>query len=521
MLPPTISRRRWKRALRDTSSYTGADAYRFLLQLACGLESEIAGETEILGQIKQSLARLRSRACREARGAAALDAAPAAGYERDPQRVCGGPGQRNLWLAGAPPAGRHVAPAPLCCWARASWPKPSCPSWTRAKCWCGTAAANAREAMLSRQRAAQTHGRVMLLSTPLRGGSCRLAPRARCGDLHSRGCRSAMPRACAAWRARVARHDGRVLHLGIDSAAGHRVAAASRTLPRCSDLFGLRDTQAGQRDAAAGPRPQGLRRQGAAGPARRCRRLARRQFESWLGRSGCLPGFQLLIHPMTEPDTASGDASLRAGVGAEQPGCRRTARRASRPRSGTGGHRDARRRGARRAAVEHGGQGILHRRDRSRAARRPRRFHRAFAEGPEPRAAARSSCWPRCRARANPRDIAHLCAPMCRSAWPTGAGLRIGTSSPRRAELLPPFFAQALPHARAQHARTLENLRGNVDSRLRRLHEPRGSERHLDGIVLALAGLSRLYRRHQPPNAQGAAAAAMDCCRACPSWCCR
>ena len=34
--------------------FTGADAYRFLLQLACGLESEIAGETEIFGQIKQA-----------------------------------------------------------------------------------------------------------------------------------------------------------------------------------------------------------------------------------------------------------------------------------------------------------------------------------------------------------------------------------------------------------------------------------------------------------------------------------
>jgi Glutamyl-tRNAGlu reductase, N-terminal domain len=38
----------------DSEQYSGADGYRFLLQLACGLESEIAGETEILGQIKQS-----------------------------------------------------------------------------------------------------------------------------------------------------------------------------------------------------------------------------------------------------------------------------------------------------------------------------------------------------------------------------------------------------------------------------------------------------------------------------------
>jgi Glutamyl-tRNAGlu reductase, N-terminal domain len=38
----------------DAEHYAGAEGYRFLLLLACGLESEIAGETEILGQIKQS-----------------------------------------------------------------------------------------------------------------------------------------------------------------------------------------------------------------------------------------------------------------------------------------------------------------------------------------------------------------------------------------------------------------------------------------------------------------------------------
>jgi hydroxymethylbilane synthase len=93
--------------------------------------------------------------------------------------------------------------------------------------------------------------------------------------------------------------------------------------------------------------------------------------------------------------------------------------------------------------------------------------------------------------RANPRDIA-LFAPDVPQRLAEGAGLRIGTSSPRRAQLLPPFFARALPHA-ACNTISLETLRGNVDSRLRRLHEPRGSERHLDGIVLAMAGLSRLF----------------------------
>ncbi len=41
------------RHARSTALH-GADAYAFLLRLACGLESEIAGETEILGQIKQA-----------------------------------------------------------------------------------------------------------------------------------------------------------------------------------------------------------------------------------------------------------------------------------------------------------------------------------------------------------------------------------------------------------------------------------------------------------------------------------
>ncbi len=43
--------------------FLGAEAYRFLLQLACGLESEIAGETEILGRSSRP-ARLRDGATR-------------------------------------------------------------------------------------------------------------------------------------------------------------------------------------------------------------------------------------------------------------------------------------------------------------------------------------------------------------------------------------------------------------------------------------------------------------------------
>ena len=93
--------------------------------------------------------------------------------------------------------------------------------------------------------------------------------------------------------------------------------------------------------------------------------------------------------------------------------------------------------------------------------------------------------------RANPRDIALFAADVP-ERLAAGAGLRIGTSSPRRATLLPPFFSHALPHAARNHIE-LVTLRGNVDSRLRRLREPRGSERQLDGVVLAFAGLSRLF----------------------------
>lgn len=93
--------------------------------------------------------------------------------------------------------------------------------------------------------------------------------------------------------------------------------------------------------------------------------------------------------------------------------------------------------------------------------------------------------------RANPRDIAIFAADVP-ARLATGAGLRIGTSSPRRAQLLPSFLRQALPHGARNHIE-LVTLRGNVDTRLRRLREERGSERHLDGVVLAMAGLSRLF----------------------------
>jgi len=98
--------------------------------------------------------------------------------------------------------------------------------------------------------------------------------------------------------------------------------------------------------------------------------------------------------------------------------------------------------------------------------------------------------------RAQPYDIAIFAADVPERVA-AGHEVVIGSSSPRRAAFVPELLQRLLPRRGADRrdlARVkLVDLRGNVDSRLRRLHEPRGSARQLDGIVLAFAGLSRLW----------------------------
>ena len=97
-------------------------------------------------------------------------------------------------------------------------------------------------------------------------------------------------------------------------------------------------------------------------------------------------------------------------------------------------------------------------------------------------------------ARENPRDIVLFAADV-QQQLERGATLRIGSSSPRRQAFVPAFLERALPgRSEPGHPRVeLCELRGNVDTRLRRLREPRGAERQLDGVVLAFAGLARLW----------------------------
>ena len=110
--------------------------------------------------------------------------------------------------------------------------------------------------------------------------------------------------------------------------------------------------------------------------------------------------------------------------------------------------------------------------------------------------------------RENPRDIVYF-APDVREHLAAGGSLRIGSSSPRRQAFAPSFLQRALPGGPRVE---LCELRGNVDTRLRRLREPRGSERHLDGVILAFAGVSRLWQ----DQAVGAAAVLRELLAALP-----
>ncbi|CAK9249825.1 unnamed protein product [Sphagnum jensenii] len=74
----------------------------------------------------------------------------------------------------------------------------------------------------------------------------------------------------------------------------------------------------------------------------------------------------------------------------------------------------------------------------------------------------------------------------------SGQKIRIGTSSPRRLENIPSFLKEALPFGKAEVE--FVEIRGNVNTRLSRVHEPEKSSKHLDAVILAFAGLIRLWQ---------------------------
>lgn len=93
--------------------------------------------------------------------------------------------------------------------------------------------------------------------------------------------------------------------------------------------------------------------------------------------------------------------------------------------------------------------------------------------------------------RADPRDVV-LFGPSTESRLARRVPLRVGTGAPRRIVNLADFLPGALPGEAPQPVPEFVAIRGNVDTRLSRVHLPDSHERHLDAVVLALAGLSRL-----------------------------
>ncbi len=70
-----------------------------------------------------------------------------------------------------------------------------------------------------------------------------------------------------------------------------------------------------------------------------------------------------------------------------------------------------------------------------------------------------------------------------------GKSIIVGTCSPRREEMATIFLQKALPQMNNLFKVTTKNIRGNVDTRLRKLDNG-----EYDGIILATAGLNRLLK---------------------------
>ncbi len=90
--------------------------------------------------------------------------------------------------------------------------------------------------------------------------------------------------------------------------------------------------------------------------------------------------------------------------------------------------------------------------------------------------------------RDDTRDIA-IFHPGVINKIQRGETLIIGTCSPRREEMAMVFLQKALPQLNKHFTITTKDIRGNVDTRLRKLEAG-----EYDGIILATAGLNRLLR---------------------------
>jgi len=111
--------------------------------------------------------------------------------------------------------------------------------------------------------------------------------------------------------------------------------------------------------------------------------------------------------------------------------------------------------------------------------------------------------------RADPRDVI-LWRGETRSLLEAGETLRLGASSLRRQLNVERFLRDHLPATGRQPRLKLQSLRGAVDQRVQRLQLPRNEPQSLDGVILALAGLQRLW---QDPEGRHSLAGVMPALR--------
>lgn len=105
--------------------------------------------------------------------------------------------------------------------------------------------------------------------------------------------------------------------------------------------------------------------------------------------------------------------------------------------------------------------------------------------------------------REDPRDCLIL-SPLAENRLKRGEVLSIGSSSPRRLENAPSFLLDALPRFLSPEIPpklSFLEIRGNVNTRLARLHLPESDPKRLDGVLLAVAGLVRLLADEEGSSA--------------------
>jgi hypothetical protein len=226
--------------------YMGADAYGFLLRLATGLESEIAGETEIFGQIKQSwrdyetahpdnARRLRpwmQRLLQETKEIRSeyIVGLGSATYGSLTRRLLGGRAAGTTLLVGAGQLAATILPYldsnDLRIYNRS--PARAFEMLKAARERDASYKISVLEPTLEAELSAWRAARDVILCVPV--DADRDAPRA------------------AAWRDHAAHRGGRILHLGIMGTGGTAWEGIPR-LATLEEMFGMRDAQAEQRDA--------------------------------------------------------------------------------------------------------------------------------------------------------------------------------------------------------------------------------------------------------------------------------